>query len=123
MDFWTPTFAGWGDNFNDASMPWSVMYDWVEVRDYVPATKTFRRRWRDDFKTLDTSRWNVANGWSYSENSSVYKASNVYAAKGRLTFRMNKANWKPAPGRQANDKDFMYAKPCNASHDLTLCDD
>ena len=22
MNFWTPTFAGWGDDFNDAGMPW-----------------------------------------------------------------------------------------------------
>lgn len=104
-------------------MPWYVLYDWVEAWDYVPETKGFKRRWRDDMTSLDLSRWNVANGWSYSLNSSVYKASNVYSSKGRLTFRMNKANWKPKAGRKANDRDFMYAKPCNATHDLTLCED
>ena len=65
MDFWTPTFAGWGDGLDDSTMPWYTHYRWVQVYDYDIDTKKFKRRWRDDFHTLDTSRWNVANGWSY----------------------------------------------------------
>lgn len=34
MNFWTPTFAGWGDNFNDAGMPWYTRYDYVKVETY-----------------------------------------------------------------------------------------
>ena len=31
MNFWTPTFPGWGDDFSDAEMPFYAWYDFVEV--------------------------------------------------------------------------------------------
>lgn len=34
MDFWTPTFNGWGDNFDDSTMPWTTRYDYVVAHDY-----------------------------------------------------------------------------------------
>ena len=34
MNFWTPTFPGWGDDFNDAGMPWYTRYDYVKVETY-----------------------------------------------------------------------------------------
>ena len=34
MNFWTPCWSPWGDRLNDASMPWYVEYDYVEVYSY-----------------------------------------------------------------------------------------
>ena len=34
MNFWTPTFQGWGDNFSDWDMPWYTRYDYVQVETY-----------------------------------------------------------------------------------------
>ena len=34
MNFWTPTFPGWGDDFNDSGMPWYTRYDYVKVETY-----------------------------------------------------------------------------------------
>ena len=31
MNFWTPTFASWGQGFHPIDMPWYVLYDYVEV--------------------------------------------------------------------------------------------
>ena len=45
MNFWTPTFPGWGDNFNEAGMPWYAKYDWVRVEKYNPSTGGFDFYW------------------------------------------------------------------------------
>jgi len=34
MNFWTPTFSGWDDNFSDVGMPWYTRYDYVKVEKY-----------------------------------------------------------------------------------------
>ena len=57
MNFWTPTFAGWGDYRDPSTMPWYVHYDYVEAWRYDKDKKTFWLEWRDDFNTLDQSRW------------------------------------------------------------------
>ena len=45
MNFWTPTFAGWGDDFNDAGMPWYTRYDYVKVETYNTETGEFELHW------------------------------------------------------------------------------
>lgn len=76
MDFWTPTFAGWGDNMdNDATMPWYTRYDWVEVYDYNSWNDSFTLKWRDDFNRLDLDRWFVSKGWAFDMNSSLFVES------------------------------------------------
>ena len=34
MNFWNPTFQGWGDNFDPSGMPFYTNYDFVEVYSY-----------------------------------------------------------------------------------------
>lgn len=82
MNFWTPTFAGWGDGRNDWDMPWYVHYDYVEVHKYNQATKGFDFHWRDDFNSLDTSRWQVSDNWGFGDNSTRFFKSQVYAKDG-----------------------------------------
>ena len=89
MNFWTPTFAGWGDNFNDSGMPWFTRYDWVEVYRYNSNTKGFDFEWRDDFDSFDYSRWLKSDGWGFDSNSSTFFASNVYTENGNLVLKMN----------------------------------
>ena len=90
MNFWTPTFAGWGDGFNDWDMPWYVMYDWVEVYKYNSTTGGFDFYWRDDFTLLNTSRWLVSNNWTFGDNSSLFISSHVYTLDGLLWLKMSK---------------------------------
>ena len=124
MDFWTPTFKGWGDDFNDAAMPWYTEYKWVEVQDYDHTTKQFKPRWKDNFESLDLSRWTVGNDWSYDGNSSRYFYSNTYVHRGdnKLTLRMNKKDWKnPKPNVLANETIFTFDRLCAGKDDKTLC--
>ena len=98
MDFWTPTFAGWGDNMdNDATMPWYTRYDWVEVYDYNSWNDSFTLKWRDDFNTLDLDRWFRSDGWSFDLNSSLFLASNTYVENGKLVLKMEVNDYQDKP--------------------------
>jgi hypothetical protein len=76
MNFWIPDFHDWNVGFEATGMPWYARYDFVEVWDYVPPEEwanydvasqwhPFKPRWRDDFDTLDGSRWTVSDNWTF----------------------------------------------------------
>ena len=90
MNFWTPTFQGWGDNFNDWDMPWYTKYDWVRVEKYNWNTGGFDWYWQDDFDSFDYSRWQKSDGWSFESNSSTFYATQVYTDAGHLVLKMEK---------------------------------
>lgn len=78
MNFWTPSWSPWGDHRNDSSMPWYADYDYVEVSKYNSQTKGFDFYWRDDFNTLDLSRWAVSSKSAFGGSLSYFTASQVY---------------------------------------------
>lgn len=121
MDFWTPTFAGWGDNLDPSTMPWTTKYDYMVAHRYDVETKEFTLAWRDRFNTLDTSRWIVANGWSYANNSSTYFAKNVSVKNSKLVLTMDHKWRSQTPAPEANDQVFIYGNECKANHDQTMC--
>ena len=89
MNFWTPTFAGWGDNFSDYGMPWYYRYDYVKIEKYNHETGGFDFYWQDDFNSFDESRWLKSDGWSFENNSSTFNASQVYTEDGHLVLKMD----------------------------------
>lgn len=82
MNFWTPKWEQWGKGLNDATMPWYTRYEYVEAYDYNQDTKEFVLRFRDDFETLNLSRWNVSNNWTFPENSTVFMENHAYVLDG-----------------------------------------
>ena len=88
MNFWTPTFGGWGDNFDPSGMPWFVYYDYVKVERYNHDTGEFYFHWQDDFDTFDVNRWQKSNNWTFESNSTTFYASNVYTENGNLVLKM-----------------------------------
>jgi hypothetical protein len=60
--------SGWGDGFNDTTMPWYIYYDWVETYHYNTSTKEFTLNWREDFTGsngdhINTDRFYVRNNY------------------------------------------------------------
>jgi hypothetical protein len=64
-------------------MPWYAKYDFVEFWEYVPPqdldstsgadqSHPFKFGWRDDFDTLDESRWKVSENWTFQENDVTF---------------------------------------------------
>ena len=91
MNFWTPTFAGWGDDFDPTNMPFYAQYDYVKVEKYNEDTGNFVFHWQDDFDSFDETKWRKSNGWgSGTHTSSIYYKSQVYIEKGNLVFKMEK---------------------------------
>ena len=101
MNFWTPQFPQWREGFNDASMPWAALYDFVEVYTYNKKTRMFDLHWRDDFDYLDLSRWEPSDNFGFTDNTTTFFASQVFVQQGNLVLQMSKAS------TQANDADFM----------------
>ena len=111
-------------------MPWYTRYDYVEAYSW-DAQNGYNLMWRDDFDTLDTARWNVANGWSYANNSSSFIRPNVYVKDGKLVLRMNKTGTDPGedPGEPLPADwpppvielpKYTWKKPCSESERNTL---
>ena len=90
MNFWTPTFPGWGDNFADWDMPWYTRYDYVKVETYNTQTKQFEPHWQDNFDYFDSSKWLKSDGWGFGDNSSTFYASQVYTENGALVLKIEK---------------------------------
>jgi len=83
MNFWVPNFSDWNQGFDPADMPWYAKYDFVEFWEYVPPqdldstsgadqSHPFKFGWRDDFDTLDESRWKVSENWTFQENDVTF---------------------------------------------------
>lgn len=75
MNFWTPTFAGWSDGFDDSTMPWYTRYDEVKVEKYNAVKRNFDFYWRDDFSSFNSARWFKSDGWTFPDNSSTFYPS------------------------------------------------
>ena len=71
MNFWTPTFHSWGKDFDPSSMPWYLLYDYVEVFTFNEHKNEFEFQWRDDFDAFDSNRWHKASG-GFEASSSVF---------------------------------------------------
>ena len=67
----------WHAGFDDSTMPFHALYDYVEAYDYNQSTGEFELRWRDDFDYLDYSRWAVIDNKGWDTNLSTFMASQV----------------------------------------------
>ena len=89
MNFWTPTFAGWGDNFDESNLPSYTRYDYIKVETYNAATGEFEPYWQDDFDSFDASRWTKSDNWNFGGSSTTFYSSQVYAENGALVLKMD----------------------------------
>jgi len=95
--------SGWGDGFDDSTMPWYLFYDWVEVHTYDTETKEFSLAWREDFTGEDgahinTDRFNVRDNYGPSSNRRTKAmASNVYIYEDVMTLQMSKTDEQILP--------------------------
>ena len=89
MNFWTPTFAGWGDNFDASLLPTYTRYDYIKVETYNAATGEFEPHWQDDFDSFDASRWIKSENWNFGGSSTTFFGSQVYTENGALVIKMD----------------------------------
>ena len=110
MNFWVPNFDGWNTGFDPSDMPWYAKYDFVEYWEYVPPqdlnrtsgadqSHPFKFTWRDDFDTLDESRWKVSDNWTFNENDVTFWKDQVYTENGQLVLKLEPRDGY-VPGRR-----------------------
>ena len=94
FNMWSPaSFAhteDWSAGRDDSTMPWYAMADWIEYHSWDENTDTFNFSWRDDFDTLDYSKWTPAHEFTFNENLSTYMHDQVYIDKGQLVLQLKK---------------------------------
>ena len=88
MNFWTPTFNPWAHGLDDKDMPWTLEFDFIEAYTYNHNTDWFDFHWKDNFDTFDTSKWHKADNTTFDANSTVFRASQVNVADGKLILKM-----------------------------------
>ena len=71
-------------------MPWFAYVDWMEF--YQWNGKGFDWKWKDDFDSLDTNKWEVREygGWDGSRGS--FSAENAFTAHGMLVLAIDNIN-------------------------------
>jgi len=76
----------WNGGFDLEDYASYVRYDYVEYWEYVPESEwasttianeyhPFKLAWKDDFNSLDESRWEKTNDSSFGENDATFMAS------------------------------------------------
>ncbi|MGE5457489.1 MAG: family 16 glycosylhydrolase [Methanococcaceae archaeon] len=66
MNIWNPSAVSWAGVLSDNALPAIASYDWVSVYSYTPGSgnygsgNNFTLKWKDEFNSWDTSRWDKA---------------------------------------------------------------
>lgn len=85
MNFWPANIAEWVGPFDDSILPVHMYVNWIEYHRWDG--QNFQLSWRDDFDSLDPSRWGTAD-WTFAENSADFTPSNVTTRDGYLVLSM-----------------------------------
>jgi Beta-glucanase/Beta-glucan synthetase len=85
FNFWPPNIEGWVGPFNDTMLPLSMYVNWMEYHQWNG--QNFELSWRDDFDTLNASRWGKAD-WTFDENRADFSPENALTRNGYLILTM-----------------------------------
>ncbi|MES2822279.1 MAG: family 16 glycosylhydrolase [Pseudomonadota bacterium] len=87
FNIWSSTSEAWVGAFNDAILPVYQFINYFEYYSYDTTTQAFTLLWRDDFDSLNTSRWGLAN-WTFTENRVDFAPENAVIKDGVLVLAL-----------------------------------
>jgi len=79
-----------GNAINAAEMPFNTEVEYVEIYNYDYGEDEFNLLFRDDFYTLDESRWGKGNNKTWQGTGSTIMANNTYVQDGHLVLKVDK---------------------------------
>lgn len=85
FNFWPPDSPEWVGPWNDDILPIEMFVNWVEY--YSWDGSRFNFEWRDDFDSLNPSRWGTAD-WTFAENRADFVPANAVTKNGYLVLAM-----------------------------------
>lgn len=91
MNIWPAVWEEWVGPVDNSRFPVYAVYDWVAYYDYTPERdETFTLRWRDDFKKMDMTRWQLASH-TFEGNLCDFVPENAEIKDGKLYLKLSKA--------------------------------
>ncbi len=87
FNLWASTSEAWVGAFNDAILPVHQFINYFEYHSYDTTTETFTLLWRDDFDSLNTNRWGLAN-WTFDGNRVDFAPANAVVKDGVLVLAL-----------------------------------
>lgn len=87
FDFWAANNPGWSGAWNNNILPIQMFVNWVEY--YTWNGAGFDLAWRDDFNSLDTSRW-VREAHTFDGNEVDFITENAVVRNGFLVLAMTR---------------------------------
>lgn len=90
LSMWAGDF-NWSGAFDAAAVPAATYIEFANVYAYTPGTgeggSNFTPIWKDDFNTIDNSRWWFAN-WTFEYAVNDYVTANARAIDGKLVLAL-----------------------------------
>lgn len=91
MNIWASESVEWTGEWDDSVLPVYQFVNYIEYKAYNSTTKTFEGGWRDDFNSLDETRWSKAN-WTFATNRVDFVPENLVVKDGILVLALTKEN-------------------------------
>jgi endo-1,3-1,4-beta-glycanase ExoK len=87
FSIWSSTSESWVGAFSGAILPVHQFINYFEYYSYDTTTEAFTLLWRDDFDSLSSSRWGLAN-WSFDGNRVDFAPENAVIKDGVLVLSL-----------------------------------
>lgn len=102
FNFWPANIEEWVGPFDDSILPVHMYINWFEYHRWNG--QNFELSWRDDFDSLNASRWGTAD-WTFAENMADFTPANVTAQNGYLVLSMTPEGQEGFNGTPPEDTD------------------
>jgi endo-1,3-1,4-beta-glycanase ExoK len=91
FNLWASESVEWAGAWDDSVLPVYQFINYFEYKAYNPATKIFEGGWRDEFDTLDATRWGKAS-WTFEHNRVDFAPENAVIKNGILVLALTTEN-------------------------------
>lgn len=119
FNIWASTSESWVGAFNDAILPVYQFINYFEYYSYDITTEAFTLLWRDDFDSLNTSRWNLAN-WTFNENRVDFAPANAVIKDGVLVLALTHESATGFTGAVPADSESSTSSAGNSSSAVAI---
>lgn len=111
MNLWATTAVDWAGTLDPAKLPIAQTVNWIAYSSYTPGQgpggSNFTPQWTDDFNSLNTQRWSLAN-WTFDGNMADFTPNNAKVSGGYLMLILSKkgspANLAPPADPDGNNR-------------------
>jgi endo-1,3-1,4-beta-glycanase ExoK len=96
MNLWATTAVGWAGLLDPAKLPIAQTVNWIAYSSFTPGQgpngSNFTPQWTDDFNSLNTQRWSLAN-WTFDQNMADFTPNNAKISGGYLMLILSNKGW------------------------------